>query len=175
MHVEILPTTSDDLDAMAAIFNGHVCRGVATYTDEPVTPDAFASLVPLWPGYPACTARNGFGAVVGFGLLRPYSLIPAFSGTAELTIFLDPACTGLGIGGRLLDMLEANCPAAGITSIIATVSSLNERSILFHLGRGFETAGRLKGIGWKRGRQFDVVLLQKRLPAGGCPSPVQGT
>jgi phosphinothricin acetyltransferase len=51
----------------------------------------------------------------------------------------------------------------GLNSILASVSSLNEASMIFHLRHGFVECGRFRNIGWKQGQAFDVVYYQKML------------
>jgi L-amino acid N-acyltransferase YncA len=65
-------------------------------------------------------------------MLRAYSPFPTFSKTAEITYFIKPGYTGKGIGKKILDSLLAKARETGITSIIASISSLNEGSINFH-------------------------------------------
>ncbi|NTU58336.1 MAG: N-acetyltransferase [Chlorobiaceae bacterium] len=163
MSVELMPMVGEDLEEMAAIFNHYVEHTFATYTENPVSLEMFDSLMCFSQGYPAMTARDGEGVMAGFGALRPYSHIPAFARTAELSCFLGPGYTGMGIGSMILAALEDGAREMGITSILASVSSLNEVSLGFHLARGFARQGSLVGIGLKNGRSFDVVLLQKIL------------
>ncbi|UWX58361.1 GNAT family N-acetyltransferase [Chlorobaculum sp. MV4-Y] len=163
MPVELLPLCADDMAEMAAIFNHYVEHSFATYTETPVSVERFGSLMSFSPGYPAFVARDSDGSMAGFGLLRPYSLIPAFDRAAELTCFLSKGNTGRGIGSAILQVLESGAAELGIETIVATVSSLNEESLRFHRARGFVEQGRLVGIGSRNGRKFDVVYLQKIL------------
>ncbi|MBN1928171.1 MAG: N-acetyltransferase [Chlorobiaceae bacterium] len=163
MPFELLPLCADDLGEMAAIFNDYVEHSLATYTETAVSIERFEVLMCLVPGYPAFVVRDGDGAMAGFGILRPYSSIPAFDRTAELTLFLGKTFTGLGIGSRLLEALESEAVRIGVSTMISTVSSLNPQSLRFHRARGFVERGRLFGVGQRSGFDFDVVLFQKML------------
>jgi phosphinothricin acetyltransferase len=163
MNSGLQPVTMADMEEMTALFNYYVLHSVATYTERPVSVEVFEALMSFFPGYPALTVRVDSGTLAGFGLLRPYSQIAAFAGTAELTMFIRDGYTGMGYGSALLNALEAAASAMGIHSIVATVSSLNGPSLLFHRLRGFTEQGRLAGIGERNGRRFDVVFLQKAL------------
>jgi phosphinothricin acetyltransferase len=156
-------SASQDHEEMTDIFNYYVEHSFATYTGTPVTPDQFVSLMAFYPGYPAVTARVDLGVMAGFGLLRPYSMIPAFRNTAEMTCFLRPGFTGMGIGGAIVTELESGARELGVGSILATVSSLNEGSIGFHKACGFVECGLLAEVGVKRGVPFDVVILLKKV------------
>lgn len=163
MPVDLVPVSPGDMEEMAAVFNHYVEYSLATYTETPVSVDMFGSLMSFTSGYPAFAARDTDGSLAGFCLLRPYSPIPAFAATAELSCFLNTGYTGRGIGSMMLRALEDEAAASGISTIIATVSSLNTDSLRFHLARGFVERGRFEGIGVRNGLLFDVVLLQKNI------------
>lgn len=161
--IVVAPAVSEDREEMAGIFNHYVEHGFATYTETPLSVEGFEQAMAFQDGWPAVAARTEDGVMAGFGLLRPYSAIPAFSSAAELSCFIRPGYTGQGTGRAILGELEAAAGSIGLRSIIATACSLNDRSIRFHRACGFDERGRLAGIGTKRGRVFDVVLLQKIL------------
>jgi phosphinothricin acetyltransferase len=120
-------------------------------------------LLQMSRGYPTGTARDGHGNVVGFAMLRPHNPIPAFARTAETAYFIHPDHTGKGLGGLLLAHLEQGAAERGITSILASISSLNPGSVNFHLKNGFVECGRFRNAGVKMGREFDTVWMQKML------------
>jgi L-amino acid N-acyltransferase len=161
--ITIEPVFGSDSDEIVDIFNYYTENGFAAYTERPISYDMFDAFFPSYRGYPALTAKDNRNSVVGFGMLRPFSMIPAFAGTAELTCFLRNGYTGQGIGKMLLDHLEERGRNAGITSILASISSLNERSLRFHLRNGFQECGCFRAIGRKRGVPFDVIYCQKML------------
>ena len=125
-------------------------------------------LLNMCQGYPTAVARDQMNQIIGFGMLRPYSPFLTFSQTAEITYFLKPGFTGKGIGRTILEYLIAKWREKGISSVLASVSSLNKGSINFHLKNGFSECGRFRDIGRKRGKTFDVVYFQRMLwQAGG--------
>jgi phosphinothricin acetyltransferase len=74
-----------------------------------------------------------------------------------------PEHTRKGIGEAILDYFVEEAKKRGIDSILASISSLNELSIDFHLKNGFKECGRFLQIGRKRGRDFDLIWMQKML------------
>ncbi len=161
MDFIIEPVTAEDGRAIIDIFNHYVENTFAAYPENAVPYEFFALFMKMVEGYPFLVARDRDGRVLGFGLLRPHNPMPAFSRTAEITYFLAPEFTRHGIGGMLLDRLLAEAKKMGITSILASISSLNEPSIAFHKNHGFKECGRFVGIGWKKGQEFDVVCMQR--------------
>ncbi|TCD47143.1 GNAT family N-acetyltransferase [Chlorobium sp. N1] len=164
MNVRLEPLGEGDGGEVLDIFNHYTDSGFSAYTDSPLPYSSAASFLAPSAGYPACMARTpDDGYAVGFGMLRPYSPLPAFSRTAELTCFIRDGWTGCGIGGILLERLLAEARAMEISTIVSSISSLNPGSIRFHLKHGFVECGRLQGVGEKFARSFDVVYCQKTL------------
>jgi L-amino acid N-acyltransferase YncA len=163
MNVKIAPLTKDGQKEIIDIFNYYVENSFAAYPEQKLPYECYYHFLEMCEGYPAITAEDEQGNILGFGMLRAYNPFPTFSKTAEITYFIKPEYTGKGIGKRLLDRLLAEAKEKGITSIIASISSLNEGSINFHKKNGFVVCGRLRGIGNKRGKIFDIVYMQKML------------
>jgi phosphinothricin acetyltransferase len=163
MNLKIAPLTKDNQKEIIDIFNYYVENSFAAYPEQKLPYECFYHFLEMCEGYPALTATDEQGNILGFGMLRAYSSFPTFSKTAEITYFIKQGYTGKGIGKRILDSLLAKAREKGITSIIANISSLNESSINFHKKNGFVECGRLREIGDKRGKTFDVVYMQKML------------
>ncbi len=163
MNITIEPILASDAEDIIDIFNYYTEHTFAAYTEHPISCDMFEPFFHSSRGYPALTARDESDNVVGFGMLRPFSAIPAFSRTAELTCFLRHGFTGKGIGSTLLENLEDRGREIGISSILASICSLNEESIGFHLRKGFRECGCFRGIGTKKGVTFDVMYFQKMI------------
>lgn len=163
MNLSIAPLTRDSQKEIIDIFNYYVENSFAAYPEQKLPYEFFDNFLKMCEGYPALTATDEQGNILGFGMLRAYNPFPTFSKTAEITYFIKPEHTGKGRGKRILDYLLDRAREKGITSVIANISSLNEGSINFHKKNGFVECGRLREIGNKRGKTFDVVYMQKML------------
>lgn len=166
MSITITPMSASDGKAVIDIFNYYVENTFAAYPEEKVPYEFFDTFLKMSRGLPTGVLKDDTGEVIGFGLLRPYSPIPAFSAAAEITYFLRQDHTGRGLGAALLDYLTAEGRKQGIKNILASVSSLNVGSIKFHLKQGLGECTRFRGIGSNWGREFDVVYYQKNLLGG---------
>lgn len=163
MEYSIGPLTPEDRLPVMEIFNHYIENSFAAYPDKRLPDQAFDMLLQMSKGYPAATARDENGSFVGFGMLRAYNPMPAFSRTAEASYFIHPEHTGKGLGGLLLAHLEKGASGIGITTILASISSLNPGSVSFHLKNGFVECGRFRNVGMKMGREFDIVWMQKSI------------
>ena len=163
MEYGISPLSGDDREPVIDIFNYYVENTFAAYPEHNVPYQAFDMFLQMAKGYPAGVVQDQSGRVVGFGMLRSYNPLPAFARTAEATYFIHPDHTGKELGKMLLGYLEQGAAEKGITSILAGISSLNPGSIRFHRNNGFLECGRFRQVGKKKGQEFDIVWMQKRL------------
>jgi len=161
LHLEII--SPEDRKPVIDIFNHYIENSFAAYSEQRVPYDFFDLLIKSSSGYPTIVVKNKERAVVGFGLLRPYHPFSVFSKTVEISYFLNPDWVGKGIGEKILEYLTQKAREKGITSILASISSLNHTSIRFHQKNGFLECGCFKAIGEKKGQVFDVVYMQKML------------
>lgn len=160
-HLELI--SRKDRKPIIDIFNYYVENSFAAYPEQSVSYDFFDLLLKASDGYPAIVVNDGKGAVIGFGMLRSYHPLSVFSKTAEISYFIKPDWVGKGLGKKMLDYLINKGKDKGITSILASISSLNQPSIRFHQRNGFIECGRFKNIGEKKGQIFDLVFMQKIL------------
>jgi phosphinothricin acetyltransferase len=163
MEYEIRPVNEKDRLGVTAVFNHFVENSFAAFPEEKVDSSFFDRMVAVSKGYPFYVIEVDGGKLAGFALLHPYHRSPTISRTAEVTYFILPEHTGRGLGGRILDRFIKDAREMGIDNLLASISSLNEGSISFHAQHGFVECGRFRRIGRKRGRDFDIVWMQKFL------------
>jgi len=157
------PISVDDREPILGIFNYYVENSFAAYPENRVPDSFFDAFMEKAEGHPTVVAKDEGGTILGFGLLRAHNPIPSFSQTAEITYFMRPEQTGKGIGSLMLEYLIEEAKKKGISSILASISSLNERSLRFHQKHGFVECGRFRQVGKKKGKFFDVIWMQKML------------
>jgi L-amino acid N-acyltransferase YncA len=157
------PINPADGDAVIDIFNYYIENSFAAYPEQPVPHEFFSMFSAICEKYPSVIVKDARGKVAGFGMLRPHNPMPAFRHTAEITYFILPEQTGKGLGAGMLAYLESEGRKTGITTILASISSLNEGSIRFHARHGFCECGRFEKVGVKKGVVFDTVWMQKTI------------
>lgn len=163
MTLRIRALESGDETAIRSILNHYVRTGFAAFAQERIGREECDRLIAASCGYPFFVLEKDEKDVVGFARLRPYHRFQTFRRTAVWTCFILPEHTGSGHGKALLDRILQHAEPMGIQNILAEISSENANSLQFHSKLGFRECGRLKGIGRKFGRDFDIVLMQKVL------------
>ena len=183
-----------DLARVAEIYNDQVARGVATFDTEPKRAEDFEGRLVGDPTCPFLVAeevairepaagsevggrgssgRDGQragGLVVGYAWAGWFRARPAYAGTRETSIYLDPAVRGRGIGRPLYGELLARLDASGVHTQVAVVARPNEPSEALHRALGFVHIGTLAEVGHKFGRYVDTAWYQRMAGA-----PVDGS
>jgi L-amino acid N-acyltransferase YncA len=163
MDFNLEPVSREDGKDIIKIFNYYVENSFAAYPEARVSDNFFDLFLTISQGYPFLVAKDTNRNILGFGMLRPHSQIPTFSVAAELTCFISPDYTGKSIGRQILDSLMKEAKKRGITTILASISSLNTQSLAFHKKKGFRECGRFVQVGRKRGQEFDEIWMQKMI------------
>jgi phosphinothricin acetyltransferase len=162
----------DDAGHIARIYAHHVLNGTASYELEPPSADATRAKIEriTGRGWPFLVAREN-GEVVGYCYAEQLRDRPAYRFTCENSIYIRADRVGRGIGKTLLTELCARCEALGFRQMVAVIGGAEPASIALHSRCGFEAAGRLRSVGWKKGRWLDTVYMQRELGAGAATAP----
>ena len=86
----------------------------------------------------------------------------AYAGVAEVSVYVDPAAAGRGVGSALLAGLVAGAEEAGLWTLQAGVFPENAASLALHHRHGFRVVGVRERLGQLAGEWRDVVLLERR-------------
>ena len=84
------------------------------------------------------------GRLAGWCALSPTSSRECYRGVAEVSIYLDRAFRGRGVGRMLLERLCAQSEKEGIWSLYAAVFAQNQASIRLFRGCGFRERTKLR-------------------------------
>ena len=155
-------------EAVVDIFNGFVTSSFAAYPEVPLGYDLFDRFMTMARGYPAIVVQDDAGGVVGFAFLHPHHFACTLARAAEVTYFILPEHTRKGLGSQILQRFTTDARGMGIDTLLANISSLNEASIRFHRKHGFRSRGRLRRVGRKFSKDFDIIWMQLHLSAPGA-------
>ena len=113
------------------------------------------------------------GAVLGYAYAHPERERAAYQFNAELSIYLDRAASGRGIGRRLYSALMDLLVLQGVRTAYGVVTDPNPASEGLHQALGFRRAGVHRNTGYKDGAWYDVIWFEKALaPYDLAPAPV---
>ena len=100
--------------------------------------------------------------VVGWAALSGVSGRCVYSGVAEVSVYVDSAYRGKGIGDRLLNALIKESELCGIWTLQAGIFPENISSIGLHHKHGFRTVGIRERLGKMDNKWRDVAFLERR-------------
>ena len=152
--------TAADWPAVARIYAAGIAGGDATFEDSVPTYEEFSR---ARLADPRLIAREESGEVLGWAALSPTSTRPVYWGVAEVSIYVDPAVAGRGVGRVLLEALIEASERAGLWTLQAGIFPENVASIALHERCGFELLGVSRRVGQMAdGRWRDVVRYERR-------------
>jgi L-amino acid N-acyltransferase YncA len=152
---------NEDCAEIHKLFNYYVTQSWAAYPENEVELSFIQSLMYNYGDYPVYVVENDQKALIGFGMLRKYHFSSSFDRVAELTYFIYPDYTSIGLGSQLIEKLILDARKRSIVSVLASISSKNIQSLKFHKKHGFKICGKFHKIGLKFNQVFDVVWMQK--------------
>lgn len=158
MRFTVESMTPDDWPRVEEIYSAGITTGQAT----------FETATPSWEQWDArhlpearLVAREG-PEIVGWAAVSPVSSRPVYSGVAEVSVYVDPASRGEGVGTILLGALIEAAEAAGIWTLQSSVFRENGATLALHRRHGFREVGYREKIGRHHGTWRDTVLLERR-------------
>jgi phosphinothricin acetyltransferase len=111
------------------------------------------------------------GTIAGYAHASRHRERPAYSWSAEVSIYVDQANHRGGIGRRLYAALFDILVLQGFQSVFAGIVQPNPASLEFHRRMGFVDVGHYHQVGFKSGRWCDTLWLQRAIGSHPVPPP----
>jgi len=160
----IRPADPDrDAAACAAIYAPYVEGDPTSFEEHAPEADAMAARIARCAATHAWLVCERDGAVVGFAYAGPHRERAAYRWATDVSVYLDGAHRGRGVGRALYEDLFERLRAQRFRIACAGITLPNDASVGLHEALGFELVGVYRGIGWKAGAWRDVGWWQLRL------------
>ena len=174
--VTIRPAVPEDAPALLAIYAPYVRETAVTFEYEIPSPEEFAGRIRrILERYPYLAAQSG-DEVLGYACAGPFKERAAYDWSVETTIYLRQDQRGRGLGRRLYGALEALLTAQNVLNCNACIAlpqvedeTLTLASLRFHQRLGYTPAGQFHQCGYKFGRWYHMVWMEKFLGAHSLP------
>ena len=163
-EVSIRRATADDLDDITRIYDQYIVDSHISFDTEPWTRERRAAWWDERQTHPrlAVLVADDRGQVVGAAYSSWYRPKVGYQRTVETSIVLDGDRTGAGLGTRLYGALLDVLAEAGAHRAYAVVALPNDASVALHHKLGFRDVGVEDECGWKLGRYWSTLTLEKR-------------
>ena len=112
---------------------------------------------------PWLVAEDGSGLVVGYAYASPHRERPAYRWSVDISVYVDPAMHGRGIGRALYDELLEQLRGLGYLNVYAGITLPNAASVALHEAIGMTRIGVYERVGYKLGEWRDVAWFGMRL------------
>ncbi|MEL7344808.1 MAG: N-acetyltransferase family protein [Pseudomonadota bacterium] len=166
--MKIRDAKSSDIPAILTIWNEVIRESVATFEYVEKTHDDLERLL---------SARSAAGrlflvaqdadAVIGFATYDQFRPSNGYARTMEHTVYVSPDAQGRGAARALMTSIEDHAAQRGAHVMMAIVSGENQQGEAFHARLGYKKVGVIPQLGFKWGRYFDFVAMQKILSPPG--------
>lgn len=114
------------------------------------------------------------GAVRGYAYAGAFVGRAAYDRSCETTIYLEQGAHKHGLGRKLYEALEDALRKMGILNLYACIGYpeeedeyLNRNSADFHVHLGYVKAGQFHKCGYKFGRWYDMIWMEKMIGEHG--------
>jgi L-amino acid N-acyltransferase YncA len=156
--------TQADLAAIVAIYNSTVASREVTADTEPVSVASRQAWFdehtpqrrPLW-------VAERDGQVIGWLSYSNFYGRPAYAGTAELSIYIDPLARGQGLGRYFMTQAIERAAEYGLHTLLGFVFGHNVPSLKLFESFGFQRWAHMPGVATLDGVERDLVILGKRV------------
>jgi phosphinothricin acetyltransferase len=164
-----------DAAACAAIYAPSVESTPISFELTPPDAAEFARRIEKYAATHQFLVAEEGGEVVGYAYACRWAERAAYDWSVEVSVYVDSAHHGAGIGRALYAELLDRLRLQGFRIAVAGVTLPNPASIGLHESMGFEPIGTLRDIGWKEGAWRDVGYWQLDLRPDAIDPPASPT
>lgn len=172
----------EDAQAIADIYRPYVENTAISFEyTAPTAEDIAQRIKKTVAFYPYFVAVKN-GRVVGYAYAGRCGERSAYDHSAELSIYIDKDEHGQKIGTKLYELLETELLRMGVVNTYALIAApfnrtddpyVTDKSLRFHEKLGYGVVGRQHGCGFKFGRWYDIVYVEKFIgDHSDVPSPL---
>ena len=154
----------DDLAEIVAIYNATIPSRMATADTEPVSVESRVQ----WfedhrPGVRPLWVAEAEGQIAAWLSFSSFYGRPAYSKTAELSVYVHDAFRKRGLGSYLLTQAIAHAPSIKVDTLLGFIFGHNEPSLKLFDKFGFARWGALPKVAALDGVERDLVIVGRRV------------
>lgn len=164
----IRPAVPSDSERLLEIYGYYVKNTAISFEYDVPSLDEFKSrIVSITKRYPYLVALCD-GKIEGYAYAGVFKNRAAYDRSCETTVYVDKNAQRQGIGKALYAALERELKKIGILNMYACIAYpdkddeyLTKNSERFHARMGFTKVGEFHKCGYKFGRWYDMIWMEK--------------
>ena len=158
-----------DAPRILEIYTYYVENTVITFEyDVPSLEEFENRMIDIMKKYPYLVIERD-GRIEGYAYAHAFVGRAAYDWASELTIYLDHNAKKCGLGRKLYEALAERLKDMGVLNLYACIGYprggddeyLSTNSADFHAHLGFEKIGTFTACGYKFGRWYDMIWMEK--------------
>lgn len=178
-NITIRLARPEDAATLVDIYSYYILNTAVTYEYEVPSVAEFAARISrVLEKYPYLIALQG-DEVLGYAYAGTFIARAAADWDTEVSVYIKHTAKGLGLGRRLYETLENILREQGIVNLAAAIAAPNDEedeyltrdSLKFHSRMGYEFAGEFKKNGYKFGRWYNLVWMEKHIGEHAADMP----
>ena len=161
-----------DAEELLEIYGPYVKETAVTFEYEVPSVEEFRNRISsISEKYPYLKAVEN-GKITGYAYAASFKGRKAYDWSVEVTVYVKKDCRGRGTGRALYEALEKSLSGMGILNVNACIAYprngkedeyLTLGSPLFHERMNYTRAGLFHDSGFKFGRWYDMIWMEKML------------
>jgi phosphinothricin acetyltransferase len=165
MHFSHRLAKLDDLAEIVAIYNSTVASRMVTADTEEISVE---SRLPWFHDHtpekrPLWVVEGDDGQILGWLSYSNFYGRPAYSGTAELSIYLHEKARGIGLGRYLLQEAIEFAPQVQVHTLLGFIFGHNTPSMNLFASFNFEIWANMPKVANLDGIERDLIIFGKRV------------
>lgn len=167
---QIRTATAADAARLAEIYAYYVKNTAVTFEYEPPSAAEFKRRIAATEQWYPYLVIEREGRVEGYAYAGRLSARAAYDWSCEVSVYVDRAARGGGLGRRLYEALESALAEMGVVNLYACVACpegddpyLTADSVAFHGRMGYRQVGAFHHCGCKFGRWYSVLWMEKAI------------
>lgn len=163
--ISFLKVKDEHVKRICEIYNYYVKNTTVTYHYFEHTEEQMKEIL-----YSRDSRFNSFAIIdddteeiIGYCMITKFKNREAFNRCGEVVVYLDERYLSKGIGKLVLDYLEDEARKQDFHTLIASISSDNERSIRLFESKGYFRCAHFKEVGYKFDKVLDLYYYEKIL------------
>ena len=172
--IRIRDARPEDAGPILDIYDYYVRNTAITFEyDTPSIDEFIERMEKTMLRYPYLVIEED-GVIAGYAYAGPFVGRAAYDWSCEMTVYLDHRRQKCGLGRRLYEALEEALRRMGILNLYACIGYpeeddeyLTKNSADFHAHLGFVKVGRFHRCGYKFGRWYNMIWMEKLIGEHG--------
>ncbi|MEE1115203.1 MAG: N-acetyltransferase family protein [Eubacterium sp.] len=168
--VTVRNATLDDAPRILEIYSYYCLHTAITFEYETPSLEEFTGRMRrTMEKYPYLVIEKD-GCVMGYAYAGAFVGRAAYDWSCEMTVYLDHTAEKLGLGRKIYEAMEDALKRMGILNLYACIGTpvggeadeyLSMNSAEFHGHMGYELIGTFHKCGYKFGRWYDMIWMEK--------------